>query len=55
MIELLNVKEGDIYEQSLIHVFGKCEDTISPRIEITDKFGKMISWKIVNNYFKVTF
>jgi len=55
MIELLNVKEGDIYEQSLIYLFGKCEDTIRPSIEIKDKFGNSISWKIFNNYFKVIF
>ena len=53
MIELLNVKEGDIYEHGLIYIFGKCFDVQKSSIEVIDKFGNSISWKIVNDYFKV--
>lgn len=53
MIELLNVKEGDIYEHSLIYFFGKCFDAKNSSIEVIDKFGNSINWKIVNTYFKV--
>ena len=53
MIELLNVKEGDIFKQSLVYLFGKSYDTSQSSIQIFDHFGTEISWKIVNNYFKV--
>ncbi len=55
MIEILNVKGGDIYYQSVIQIFGNCSTTnCNELIEVTNGDGPTIAWKIISSYFKVT-
>jgi len=54
MIELFNVKAGDIFYHSIIQIFGNCTTTNTDEsIEVSDGNGRIISWKIVNSFFKV--
>ena len=53
MIELLNVKECEVFDHAIIYLFGNCCDFSQPNIDVIDHFGNSISWKIANNYFKV--
>ena len=49
MIQLLNVKAGDLFYHSVIPLFGKCDD-YEQFISIGGR-----QWKIENNYFKVCY
>lgn len=53
MIELINIKPGDMFVNSLVYICGFCSDSLSNSIQVTDNSGKSIIWPIVQNYFKV--
>jgi hypothetical protein len=53
MIELINIKEGEIFDHSIVYLFGICINYSKPTIEIIDSIGNSITWSINNNYFKV--
>lgn len=53
MIDLLNVKPGEIFTQSIVYLFGYCCNFTAAKIEVIDEFGLSIIWSITNSYFKV--
>ena len=55
MIEIINVKAGDIFYHSIIQLFGSCINDKTQSIEVFDNNGRSISWKLVNFYFKASF
>jgi hypothetical protein len=55
MIELFNVKPGDLIDHEILLLFGKCNNYFKPCIEITDQKGNPVNCTIKNSYFKVIF
>ena len=51
MIEIFNVKPGDIFTNSLCLIYGK--STSKDKIECTDSNGYTNKWSIIKNQFKV--
>lgn len=54
MIELLNIKPGDLFDYSIVYLFGTCVNSSCVSIEVVDNCGDSIPWPIRNNYFKVS-
>jgi hypothetical protein len=54
MIEILNLKPGDILSHSIVFLFGKCSTNV-PSIECTNSNNESIVWNTNNGFFKVTF
>lgn len=52
MIELKNIKAGEIFYHSIIQIFGHCSDA-SESISIVHTDGSTNTTRIYNNYFKV--
>lgn len=52
MIELKNIKAGEIFYHSIIQIFGHCSDA-SESISIVHTDGSTTTTRIYNNYFKV--
>ncbi len=57
MIELINVKPGDVFSHSIVYLFGFCSQaTPTNQIQVINhKNDSAIVWSIVNGYFKVIF
>jgi hypothetical protein len=53
MIELLNLKPGDLFDHAVILLSGQCSNFETPSIEIVDSFGSSIILPIRDGYFKV--
>lgn len=51
MIEIVNLKEGDLFEYSIVLIFGRVEQQI---IEITTNGKSSTKWPVTNSYFKVS-
>lgn len=54
MIEILNLKPGDVLSHSIAFLFGKCLNHISS-IECIDTTNESIIWRTNNGFFKVKF
>ena len=52
MIEIVNLKEGDLFEYSIVLIFGRVEQ--KQIIEITTNQESSIKWPVTNSYFKVS-
>lgn len=52
MIEIVNLKEGDLFEYSIVLIFGRVEQ--QQIIEITTNGRSSIKWPVTNSYFKVS-
>lgn len=52
MIELINLKPGDIIQTSIAYIFGKCID-LTDTIELIDSFEQKSYWQVKNCFFKV--
>ncbi len=53
MIELLNIKPGDIFDHAVILLSGQYVNLEATSIEIVDYCGNSIFWPIKDGYFKV--
>ena len=52
MIEILNLKGGEVFTNRIGYIFGTCSENT---IQIEDKNGAIISWPVIDNYFKVIY
>ncbi|CAF0794138.1 unnamed protein product [Brachionus calyciflorus] len=53
MLEILNVKPGDIFYNSIILIYGLSFGENSKNLECIDSHGKANTWSILNNQFKL--
>lgn len=52
MIEVLNIKPGDVIPHSVAYLFGKCLDKTS-KLELIDSSKTSTQWDVRNCFFKV--
>lgn len=52
MIEVLNLKPGDVLPHSIAYIFGKCLDKTS-KLVVIDSSQNSTEWDVKNCYFKV--
>lgn len=52
MIEIVNLKEGDLFEYSIVLIFGRVVEQ-QQLIEITTNRKSSTKWPVTNSYFKV--
>jgi hypothetical protein len=52
MIEIINLKPGDIIQNQIAYIFGKCID-ITENIQVTDSYQELSHWQVKNCFFKV--
>jgi hypothetical protein len=53
MIEIFNLKPGEIIYHSIAYLFGFCKSYDEPFIKVTDANQVTITWNLKNDYFKV--
>lgn len=53
MIEILNLKPGEIIYHSIAYLFGFCKFYQEPIIKVTDAKQVTNDWKLKNDFFKV--
>jgi hypothetical protein len=53
MIELLNLKPGEIINHSIVYIFGFCKFHNKHMIDVTDSNQVTKTWNLRNDYFKV--
>ncbi|RNA07930.1 zinc metallo ase [Brachionus plicatilis] len=53
MIEILNVKPGDVFHNSIVLLHGLCNDKNPNNIQCFDSNGSVSNWSVINNQFKV--
>lgn len=53
MIELLNIKPGDVFQQAIVLIHGVCVVYSCPLVQVLDSSGQSIEWSIKNGHFKV--
>jgi hypothetical protein len=55
MIELFNVRPGEIFDHALISINGRSANHEQLKVEVVDNSGRSMCWSIKNEHFKVRF